>query len=74
MTDPAPMETDAAGDATGPQFSLEGITLNIAGANDKVYKDECLYCFNSPFSTGESSSITCSSYKSEFAFIWNSPS
>jgi len=43
------MDTDEF-DSTAKQI-LENCDANIPKVNDRVYKDECLYSFDSPVST-----------------------
>uniref|UniRef100_A0AC34RNK7 Ubiquitin carboxyl-terminal hydrolase n=1 Tax=Panagrolaimus sp. JU765 TaxID=591449 RepID=A0AC34RNK7_9BILA len=57
MSDPVAMETDspallAAVDSLAPQTALHEVELNVAHLQDKVYKDECLYCFDTSYNKG----------------------
>lgn len=50
-------ETIVPMDTTSPQESLKSeysdIEANVATPNKKVYKDECLYCYDTPYSNGK---------------------
>uniref|UniRef100_A0AC34GJ48 Ubiquitinyl hydrolase variant UBP zinc finger domain-containing protein n=1 Tax=Panagrolaimus sp. ES5 TaxID=591445 RepID=A0AC34GJ48_9BILA len=46
-----PMDTTPPQEPNASVYSAD-IEANIATPNIKVYKDECLYCYDSPYSDG----------------------